>query len=438
MDRRRRRFLPVTHDTETRVLRAPDRRLTPRLVPCRATLRRPLPGPRLVYVAALVVVLLALGTWVGGRHSSWLPGPVRDALVGDGDTAVVEEAIDRVHDTYYREIPKSTLADDAIAGVVAKLDDRFSNYFDPAEYKKFKQSQNSEFSGVGLQVAQDPKGLEVEVVYDGSPAKRAGLKAGDVIVAADGHDLAGKSQQDSVSLVQGPPGSDVRLTWLRDGKKRTKTVTRSTISVPVVASQMRSDDGCRIGVVKLAQFSSGAHAEVYAALRRLQKRGAKAYVLDLRDNGGGLVSEAQLVASAFLQDGPIVTTKGRAVKQQTLRATGDPVIPKAPLAVLVDGGTASASEIVTGALQDRDRAKVVGTETFGKGVFQEVLELSNGGALDITAGQYFTPKGRNLGGKGVSKGKGIEPDVKAQDNTKTRKDEALDRAETVLRPSCPR
>jgi carboxyl-terminal processing protease len=401
-------------------------------------LRRPLPGPRLVYVAALVVVLLAVGMWVGGRHSSWLPGPVRDALVGDSDTAVVEEAIDRVHDTYYREIPKSALADDAIAGVVAKLDDRFSNYFDPDEYKKFKQSQNSEFSGVGLQVAQDPKGLKVEVVYDGSPAKRAGLKAGDVIVAADGRDLAGKSQQDSVALVQGPPGTDVRLTWLTGGKKRTKTVTRSTINVPVVASQLRTDDGCKIGVVKLAQFSSGAHSEVYAALRRLQKRGAKAYVLDLRDNGGGLVSEAQLVASAFLRDGPIVTTKGRAVKEQTLRATGDPVIPTAPLAVLVDHGTASASEIVTGALQDRGRAKVVGTETFGKGVFQEVLELSNGGALDITAGQYFTPKGRNLGGKGVSQGKGIVPDVKAQDNTKTRKDEALGRAETVLRPSCPR
>ena len=397
-----------------------------------------MPGPRLAYIAALVVALLAVGTWVGGRHSSWLPGPIRDALVGDRDTAVVEEAIDRVHDTYYREIPKSALADDAIAGVVAKLDDRFSNYFDPKEYKRFKQSQNSEFSGVGLQVAQDPKGLKVEVVYDGSPAKRAGIHPGDVIVAADDHDLAGRSQEESVSLVQGPPGSEVRLTWLRDGKKHTKTVTRSTITVPVVASQLRDDHGCDIGVVRLAQFSSGAHSEVYEALRRLQKRGAKAYVLDLRHNGGGLVSEAQLVASAFLKDGPIVTTKGRSVKQQTLRATGDPVVPTAPLVVLVDNGTASASEIVTGALQDRGRAKVVGIPTFGKGVFQEVLELSNGGALDITAGQYFTPKGRNLGGKGVATGKGIVPDVRAQDDRKTRKDEALDRAEAVLRPSCPR
>ncbi|HEX5898652.1 MAG TPA: S41 family peptidase [Solirubrobacteraceae bacterium] len=401
-------------------------------------MRRLAPVPRFIPLVALVVVVLLLGAWVGGRHSDWLPGPIRDALVGDSDTAVVQEAIDRVHDTYYREIPKSALADDAIAGVVAKLGDRFSNYFDPAEYKRFKDAQNSEFSGVGLQVAKHPKGLRIEAVYDGSPAKRAGLRAGDVIVAADGHDLAGKSQEASVALVKGPPGSAVRLTWIRGGRRYTKTVARSTVTVPVVASQLRSERGCQVGVVRLSQFSSGAHAEIYAALRKLQKRGAKVFVLDLRDNGGGLVSEAQLIASAFLKDGPIVTTRGRAVKEQTLRATGDPVVPKAPVAVLVNHGTASASEIVTGALQDRDRAKVVGTETFGKGVFQEVLELSNGGALDITAGQYFTPKGRNLGGKGVSQGKGIIPDVRAKDDPKTRTDEGLDRAMAVAAATCPR
>jgi carboxyl-terminal processing protease len=399
--------------------------------------RRLAPVPRFVPLVALVVVVLLLGAWVGGRHSQWLPRPIRDALVGDGDTAVVQEAIDRVHDTYYRKIPKSALADDAIAGVVAKLGDRFSNYFDPAEYKRFKDAQNSEFSGVGLQVAKHPKGLRVEAVYDGSPAKRAGLRPGDVIVSADGHDLAGMSQDASVALVKGPPGSAVRLTWIRGGRRETKTLSRSTVTVPVVASQLRSEHGCPVGVVRLSQFSSGAHAEVYAALRKLQKRGAKVFVLDLRDNGGGLVSEAQLIASAFLSDGPIVTTRGRSVKEQTLRATGDPVVPKAPVAVLVNRGTASASEIVTGALQDRERAKVVGTETFGKGVFQEVLELSNGGALDITAGQYFTPKGRNLGGKGVSTGKGIIPDVPAKDDPKTRTDEGLDRAMAVASATCP-
>ena len=183
---------------------------------------------------------------------------------------------------------------------------------------------------------------------------------------------------------------------------------------------MRRACGKKIGVVALSQFSSGAHGEVYGALRKLEKQGAQAFVFDLRGNGGGLVDEAQLIASAFLPDGRIVTTRGRNVPEKTLDATGDPVIGKdTEVAVLVDRGTASASEIVAGALQDRDRATIVGTRTFGKGVFQEVIELSNGGALDITVGQYFTPKGRNLGGRGVSAGTGLKPDVAARDDPKT-------------------
>ena len=258
-----------------------------------------------------------------------------------------------------------------------------------------------------------------------------------MIVKAAGKGLTGRNQEESVSYIKGPPGSRVKVTWERGGKRFTKTITRSTVSVPVVASQMARAGACKAGIVRLAQFSSGAHAELDAALKREQKRGAKAFVLDLRGNGGGLVSEAQLVASAFLRSGKIVTTKGRSVPERTLNASGDPVVPTQPLVVLVDKGTASASEIVTGALQDRHRAKVVGTQTFGKGVFQEVIELSNGGALDITAGQYFTPNGRNLGGKGVSTGSGIQPDVKAADDPKTTKrDEAQDRALAVLQRSC--
>lgn len=393
--------------------------------------------PLAVLAVLAVLVLLAAGAWVGGRHSGWLPGPVRSAVVGDGDTAVVREAIDRVNRTYYRKIPKDKLADDAIAGIVARLGDRFSNYFNPAEYKRFRQAQSSEFSGVGLQVSPSTRGLRVEAVYDGSPAKRAGLRSGDVIVAAGAKPLRGLSQDAAVALVKGPPGTDIRLAWMRDGKRITKTVTRSTVTVPVVASALKRENSCAIGVVRLAQFSSGAHAEVDKALRRLKARKAKAFILDLRGNGGGLVSEAQLVASAFLTDGPIVTTRGRTVPSQTLNATGDAIYPKGPLAVLVDKGTASASEIVTGALQDRNRATVVGTRTFGKGVFQEVLDLSNGGALDITAGQYFTPKGRNLGGRGVKTGTGIAPDVKASDDPKTAADEGLDRATRVVGRRCP-
>jgi carboxyl-terminal processing protease len=384
-----------------------------------------------------MIALLVFGIWLGGRHPGWLPGFVRGPLVGDTQSAVVKEAIDRVHSTYYRKIPKNQLADDAIDGIVRHLDDRFSNYFSPAEYRRFKDSQNSQFSGIGLAVSSDPRGLRVETVYDGSPAKQAGIRPGDVITAAAGHSLTGRTSDDAVSFIKGQPGTEVKVTWMRGRRRFTKTIVRSEVSVPVVASELDRAGSCKAGVVKLAQFSSGAHAELYAAYRKLLKRGAKVFVLDLRGNGGGLVSEAQLVASAFLRNGKIVTTKGRAVPAHTLDATGDPVVPTQPLVVLVDRSTASASEIVTGALQDRHRAKVVGTRTFGKGVFQEVVELSNGGALDITAGQYFLPSGRNLGGKGVATGSGIQPDVKAVDDPKTTKrDEAKDRALAVLARSC--
>ena len=382
----------------------------------------------LIALVALVgaLGLLALGAWIGGRHPDAVPAPLRSQLTGSEDRRVVNEALDLIESTYYRKIPRSQIADDAIAGAVAKLRDRFSNYFTPEEYQRFKDEQNSRFTGVGVSVAPDPKGLRVMRVFPGSPAAAAGIRAGDVFVAADGKSLAGVSGDVATSRVKGPEGTEVRLTIVRDGKPRTLTVPRRRVSVPVVEARMRRACGKRIGVVALSQFSSGAHAEVYAALRRLDKQGADAFVFDLRGNGGGLVDEAQLIASAFLPEGKIVTTRGRNVPERTLEATGDPVIGKdTEVAVLVDRGTASASEIVAGALQDRGRATIVGTRTFGKGVFQEVIELSNGGALDITAGQYFTPKGRNLGGQGVSSGTGLKPDVAAKDDPRTRSDEAL-------------
>jgi carboxyl-terminal processing protease len=157
-------------------------------------------------------------------------------------------------------------------------------------------------------------------------------------------------------------------------------------------------------------------------------KGAKGIVFDLRDNGGGLLDEAVQIASIFVPDGKIVSTKGRNRAEHVYNATGGAISAKIPVAVLVNENTASASEIVTGALQDHKRAVVVGTHTYGKGVFQEIERLSNGGALDITVGEYFTPNGRNLGGGGVRKGAGITPDIKATDNAKTKADDALQAA----------
>jgi carboxyl-terminal processing protease len=388
---------------------------------------------RLLRLLALLLIPVALvgGVYLGG-HPENLPGFVRDPLVGDEDTRVVDEAIAEVSDSYYRKIPDRALADAAVKGVVESLDDRFSAYFTPKEYAEYQMSQDSQFSGIGTTVQPDPFGLRVAQVFDESPAARAGVKVGDVIVAAGGKALKGLAQEAAVARVKGPRGTDVVLGLRRGKRKLEVTVTRATVSVPQVASRVTAMGGVKYGVVALAQFGGGAHAEVYAAIKKVVDGGAKGIVFDLRGNGGGLVSEAQLVTSGFIREGKVVTTRGRNVPERTLRATGDPVAPDIPLVVLVDRGTASASEIVAGALQDLDRAPIVGTKTFGKGVFQEVVELSNGGALDITAGQYFTPNGRNLGGKGVSTGAGITPDVKAQDDAETKADEGLRGALKVL------
>ena len=387
---------------------------------------------RLIPTVAIVLAVLTGGMWLGG-HPQFLPAFARDAVVDDRTDAIAE-AIEQVQDVYFRPINDGQLADTAIKGVVAGLDDRFSNYFTAKEYREFRQNQNSQFSGIGMAVSEDPKGLLVNLVYDKSPAERVGIRKGDVITKAKGRRLKGLPQQRSVDLIKGPAGSEVTLTYERKGKPRDVTATRATIDVPMVASKLvKSDDGKKVGVVALAQFGPGAHAQVYAGLKAMQRKGADRFVFDLRGNGGGLVSEAQLIASAFIRSGPIVTTKGRSVPARTLSATGQPVVPDAPLVVLMDKGTASASEIVAGALQDTDRARLVGEQSFGKGVFQQVLELSGGGALDITAGQYFTPKGRNLGGKGVKTGSGLKPEVKASDDPKTvNVDEALDRAVAVV------
>ena len=366
-------------------------------------------------LAAALPVLLVVGIWLGG-HPGDLPKFARNALVSDHATRVLDEAIDRISSDYYRPVAKGRLVDASIAGVVASLGDRFSHYLSPKEFREFNVPPH--FTGIGVAVGPERRGLLIARVFDSSPAARAGLKVGDLIVAVNGRKLEGLATDAAIALIKGLPGTDVELAieaprkpHAKHGVTRTVKITRATISEPVVASEFQSVHGVKLGVVALAAFSPGSHGEVREAVQRDLRRGARGILLDLRDNGGGLVEEAQLIASIFIPKGTIVTTRGRTQPTETLTAVGDAISSSIPVVVLVDANTASASEIVTAALQDHHRATVVGTHTFGKGVFQEEEALSNGGALDITVGEYFTPDGRNLGGGGIKQGAGVAPEV---------------------------
>jgi carboxyl-terminal processing protease len=393
----------------------------------------------LAALAAVVVLLLALvvaGIWWGG-HPEDLPGFMQRTFVANRGTRVVDEALARIHSEYYRPIGEGQLSNASIAGAVASLNDPFSHYLTAKELSEFDHPGS--FSGIGVEVNPDPQGLRIVQVFNSSPAARAGLRPEEVIVAVNGRSLAGIPEDEATNLVKGPPDTNVTLRIQQPGRDRaggqvaggqaggragrpaggqpnirTVTLTRATISEPVVASITRTVHGVKLGVVALAEFSAGAHAEVLEAVEHeLQQEHARGLVLDLRSNPGGLVEEAQLTASIFLPRGAVVvTTRGRVQPTQVLRAEGGAIPASIPMVVLVDRNTASAAEILTGALQDNHRATVVGTHTFGKGVFQEEQSLANGGALDITVGEYFTPNGHNLGGGGVRRGGGLSPEVK--------------------------
>jgi len=386
-----------------------------------------------IVLAALLPSVLAIGIWLGG-HPRWLPDPVADALLGDQGARVVAEGLDIVEDRYYRPLEASTLTNSALDGAVEKLDDRFSAYLAPGQYGRFRDSLNNRFSGVGMAIRDASQGLRVVTVYRASPAKQADIRLGDVIVEANGERLAGLAEQAAVALIKGPAGTKVTLRIKRGRRTLVKRLTRARIEVPVVDTRFERVRGAPVAHITLSTFGpNDADDQMAAAIRKAKQRKVSGIVFDLRGNSGGLVTQAQRIASMFLSDGAIVTTRGRAVEQRTLSALGQPIAGKLPVVVLVDGGTASASEIVAGALQDRKRALLVGTRTFGKGVFQEVLELSNGGALDITVGQYFLPSGRNLGGAGTKPGSGLKPEVRAEDRPGTSsRDEALEKALDTL------
>jgi carboxyl-terminal processing protease len=392
------------------------------------------PRSRSPWVLRLLVgvVVLLVGVWLGG-HPGWLPGPVRSAFVSQSSNdKLINQVLGLLSKDYYRKIDRSQLVDKGLQAAVASLGDPYSHYYDPTAYQSFQNQDNPHLSGIGIDIKTEAHGLQVQNVFQGSPAAKAGLTRGDLIVAVGSTSLANRSQKYSASLIKGRPGTTVTLTVRRGQHQRVVSLKRADLVVPAAAGRILTYHGIKLGYVDLASFTQGSGDEVRQQVQNVLHDGAQGLILDLRENGGGLLQEAVNVASVFVSDGTIVSTDGRSQPRQVYMAKHDAIATKQPMVVLVDSGTASAAEIVTGALRDRGRAKVVGTHTYGKGVFQEIQPLSNGGALDFTIGEYFTPNGQNLGGGGVKRGAGIQPDIYALTKPTAKTDTALTTAERTV------
>ena len=233
------------------------------------------------------LTVLVVGMWLGS-HPKYLPRPIANALLGE-DRRIVLEGLDAVHESYYREIPRDQLSDAALKGVVAELDARFSAYFSPKEYAQFNRAINNQFSGVGIAVRGVDAGLRIETVYEKSPAEKAGIEIGDVIVAANNRKLGGLTEAAATAIIKGREGTRVTLRLRRGKRTLVKRVTRATISIPVVESKIANAGGERVAYIALSTFGpSTAHEQMAAAIRKQRRRGAKGIVFDLRGNGGAL------------------------------------------------------------------------------------------------------------------------------------------------------
>lgn len=385
-----------------------------------------------VAFAAALVAFLAAGLYLGG-HPRDLPEPLREVFVSETG-GLTAEAAEAIEDSYYRPVGGKELSNASLQGMVRQLrrsnkEDHYSEYFSPEALASFNQEIEGRFSGIGVTINPVKAGVRVEEVFPRSPAAEAGLKPGDVIVEVEGEAIAGKNTEEVSDKVRGPEGTQVKI-GVRDGKSgkvKELTIIRAEVELPNVSGSVKTVKDRKLGYVRMLSFSEEAHAQLARTVEKVEKEGAEGIVLDLRHNPGGLLDEAVLSANVFLpKDEVVVSTKSRTQGDSVHKTPGDP-ISDLPVVVLVDEGTASAAEILTAALADDAGSIVVGTRTYGKGLFQEERDLANGGALKLSIGEFFTPKGVNL-----AQSHGIHPEVKAQDDPATPVDEAKQRALGVL------
>jgi len=365
------------------------------------------------------VLCRALKRLLIGLAAAFCLGPLWVAHAGQAENAVqlpiedlkiFAEIFGKIKSDYVEDIDDSQLLNDAIKGMLDGLDPH-TVYLDPDSFREMNIDTHGEFGGLGLEVTMENGVIRIVAPIDDTPAHKAGLKSGDLIISMDGVQVKGLSLGESVSLMRGKPGSEIVLTIVRKDRPEPFEVTlkRAIIQLESVRAELLETG---FGYVRVIQFQTGTATSLRQQLARLAREAGtalKGLVLDLRDNPGGVLDGAIQVSDTFLRDGLIVSTRGRAEDSEvTFSASPKDYLNDAPLVVLVNGGSASASEIVAGALQDHGRALILGTTTFGKGSVQTILPMLNGAALKLTTARYYTPNDRSI------QATGITPDVVSQ------------------------
>ncbi len=329
---------------------------------------------------------------------------------------VFTEIVSIIEDNYVDEVDTTKLIYGAIRGMLNTMDPH-SSFMSPEQYKEMRVETRGSFGGLGIEITMKDGILMVVSPIEDTPAFRAGIKAGDKIVKIEDKHTRDMTIQEAVKLMRGKKGTKITIWIMREGFDKPKAfeITRDVIKIKSVKSKMLDDD---YGYVRITQFQHDTGKELRKALKNLegQSKGLKGLILDLRNNPGGLLNEAVSVSDTFLRSGLIVYTEGR-VKGQEMRFSAgmDGIEPDYPVVVLINGGSASASEIVAGALQDHKKAVIIGTTSFGKGSVQSIIPLEDGSALRLTTSKYFTPSGRSI------QAKGIKPDIFVAEGTVTEK-----------------
>lgn len=372
-------------------------------------------------IAVLGVLLVTTAAFTAGyaqaRRS--YDTPTIDTNERNAALRIIRDAYEEIRETAVEQPTEEELARGAVKGMVKVLkksaDDPYALFYSPSAYRSFQELTTGRFSGIGVWLKPVKGKLKVVSVLPDSPALEAGLEPDDVIQTVDGRGVAKMTSDEAIARIKGKQGTEVTLVIARGRKDLSFTITRREIDLPSVRAELE-DDG--VGYIQLITFANGAGRDVRNHVERLSDRGAEGIILDMRDNGGGLFDEAIDVASVFIEDGEIVSYKSRSEPDAVYEAEGD-AFENIPLVVLVNGGTASASEIVTGALQDRGRAIVVGTTTYGKGSVQRLVPLLDGSAVKLTTAAYLTPGGS-------IDGVGIKPDVRVDKGPDIQKQRAVE------------